>query len=77
MHTFDEGGGTASTGTSVADVPIERWTSVFHTTNGWLDAPAGSHFQLSGEMIELVGAVHHHGRVWYATSISKLGKGEE
>ena len=77
MHTFDEGGAPAPAGTSVADAPIERWTSVFHRTNGWLDAPAGSHFQRSGETVELVGAVHQCGRVWYATSISKVGKGEE
>jgi hypothetical protein len=77
MDTFDEGGGTASTGASVVDAPTERWTSVFHRTNGWLHAPPGSHFQRSGEMVELVGAVHRCGRVWYATSISKLGEDSE
>jgi hypothetical protein len=77
MYTFDEGGGTASTGASVVDAPTERWTSVFHRTNGWLHAPPGSHFQRAGDMVELVGAVHRCGRVWYATSISKLGEDSE
>jgi hypothetical protein len=74
MYTPEEGDGTASTGASVLDPPTERWTSVFHRTNGWLHAPPGSHFQRSRETIELVGAVHRCGRVWYATSISKLGE---
>jgi hypothetical protein len=53
------------------DTP-QRWASVFHRTNGWLHAPPGSHFERSGEMIVLVGAVHRCGRAWYASSISKL-----
>jgi hypothetical protein len=71
--TPEDGGGTTSTGAGASDAVTERWTSVFHSTNGWMHAPPGSHFQRSGETIELVGAVHRCGRVWYATSISKLG----
>jgi hypothetical protein len=74
MYTAEEGGGTGLTGTSVSDAPAERWTSVFHRTNGWLHAPPGSHFERTGDMVELVGAVHRCGRIWYATSISKLSK---
>jgi hypothetical protein len=74
MHTRDEDGGAGPTGASVLDAPAERWTSVFHRTNGWLYAPPGSHFQRKGDVVELIGAVHRCGRAWYATSISKLGE---
>jgi hypothetical protein len=73
MYTPEEAGGIASTGADASDAATQRWTSVFHSTNGWMHAPPGSYFQRSGETIELVGAVHRCGRVWYATSISKLG----
>ena len=71
MYTPQGSGGTASTRADAADA--ERWAVVFHTTNGWMHAPPGSYFQRSGDTIELVGAVHRCGRVWYASSISKLG----
>ncbi|MEA2492341.1 MAG: hypothetical protein QOJ29_252 [Thermoleophilaceae bacterium] len=61
----------------ITDAHEERWDAVFHRTNGWLLAPPGSHFRRSGEVIELVGAVHRCGRVWYASSISKLGRDPE
>jgi hypothetical protein len=77
MYAPHEGGGTAAAGSSAVEEPTERWTSVFHRTNGWLHAPSGSHFERSGEVVELVGAVHRCGRVWYATSISKLGEDQE
>ena len=73
MYSLDTGGGAGPTGASVLDAPAERWTAVFHRTDGWLHAPAGSYFQRKGEIVELVGAVHPNGRAWYATSISKLG----
>jgi hypothetical protein len=73
MYTAEEAGGAGLTA-SVLDPPAERWTSVFHRTNGWLHAPPGSHFERTGDMVELVGAVHRCGRIWYATSISKLGE---
>jgi hypothetical protein len=73
MYTVDEGGG-ASGAVAVLDTPTQRWASIFHRTNGWLHAPPGSHFERSGEMVELVGAVHRCGRAWYASSISKLAE---
>lgn len=73
MYTPEEGGGTASTGAYASDAATERWTSVFHSTNGWMQAPPSSYSQRRRETIELVGAFHRCGRVWYATSISKLG----
>jgi hypothetical protein len=77
MYAPNAGGGTAAAGSSAVEGSTERWTSVFHRTNGWLYAPPGSHFERSGEMVELVGGVHRCGRVWYATSISKLGEDQE
>lgn len=73
MYTAEQAGGTGASA-AVLDVPPDRWKSVFHRTNGWLHAPPGSHFERTGETVELVGAVHRCGRVWYATSISKLGE---
>lgn len=64
---------TGSIDSREADMEVQRWTSVFHSANGWMHAPPDSHFQRRGEMIELVGAVHRCGRVWYASSITKLG----
>ena len=54
MYTPEEGGGAASTDADPSDATTQRWTSVFHSTNGWMHAPPGSYFQRSGETIELV-----------------------
>lgn len=72
MYTVE--GGAALTPASTSDQPAEQWTSVHHTTLGWLHAPPGSHFQRAGETIQLVGATHRDGCAWYAASISNLAR---